>query len=322
MAAETHEELRGRRAARPRDIPRKGWRDVLLRVKDEMSKDHLTILAAGMAFYLMLAIFPALFAGLSIYGLMADPEQVSEQIARLAERLPESTAELITGQLQSIAANPDTALGWSAALSILFAVWSASKGAKAMIEGVNIAYDEEETRGFVRLQGLALAFTAGFLVFGTLSLGAIAVLPAVIDRLGLGATGTFLALAGRWVLLILLVLAALAAVYRYAPDRDDPRWSWLRPGSVVAAGLWLLASGLFSWYASSFGSFNETYGAIAGVVVLLLWLQISSLVVLLGAELNAELEHQTAVDTTRGEPEPMGRRGAVKADTVAPLPRR
>lgn len=317
---ETRDTARGRQAERPLDIPWKGWRDVLLRVKEEMDRDHLAIVAAGIAFYLMLAIFPALFAGISIYGLMASPEQVGQQIANLAGRLPESGADIITGQLQSIASGSSTALGWSAALSILFAVWSASKGAKAMIKGVNIAYDEEETRGFLKIQGLALALTAGFIVFGVLSLGSIAVVPHLVEGLGIGVGVKTLALIGRWVVLILLVLAALAIVYRFAPDRDDARWTWLQPGALVAAVLWLVASALFSWYASNFGSFNETYGSIAGVVILLLWLQISSLVVLLGAELNSELEHQTKFDTTRGEPQPRGQRGAVKADKVAEIP--
>lgn len=320
MATASGEQARGRDAERPDEMPKRGWRDVLLRVKQEVGNDHVTITAAGMAFYLMLAIFPALFAGVSIYGLLASPEQVGREIASFAERLPRDAAQILVGQLETIASGSSTKLGWGAALSILFAVWSASKGAKAMIEGVNIAYDEEETRGYLRLQGLALAFTAGAIVFGVVSLGAITVVPNVLGALGLGLFGKMLALAGRWLALIVLVLAALAVVYRYAPNRDDPQWIWLRPGSIVAAGLWLGASGLFSWYASNFGSFNETYGTIGGAIVLLLWLQISSLTVLLGAELNSELEHQTTVDTTTGAPEPMGERGAVKADTVARIP--
>ncbi|HVS66716.1 MAG TPA: YihY/virulence factor BrkB family protein [Thermoanaerobaculia bacterium] len=315
-ASEEHGRQRGRWAERPRKIPKRGWREVLQRVKREVGDDHLMIVAAGIAFYAMLALFPALFAALSIYGLVASPAEVAQQISSLAAQLPQATSDLLTNQLQSIAANSETALGWSAALSILFALWSASKGAKALIKGVNIAYDEEETRGFLKLQGLALAFTVGFIVFGILSLGAIAVLPGILASVGLGPVGEVLAQIGRWALLVVLVLVALATVYRFAPDRSGARWTWLRPGSLIAAALWLVASGLFSWYASSFGSFNETYGAIAGAVVLLLWLQISSLVVLLGAELNSELEHQTVTDTTTGQPQPMGERGAVKADTL------
>lgn len=306
----------GRRAGRPGEIPLRGWKEVVLRVKREMADDNLQILAAGIAFYLFLALFPALFAAVSIYGLVADPAALEGHLAQLAAVLPPGALDLVREQLGEIVNSSPSTLGWGVVLSILVALWSASKGAKALVGGVNVAYDEQEKRGFFKLQGMALLFTVGFVVFLPLAFGLITVVPGLLDRLPLSAAGILVAFAARWILLLLLILAVLAVVYRFAPSRDAPRWTWLSLGSFIAGGLWLIASILFSYYASHFASFNETYGTIAGAVVTLLWLQISAFVVLLGAELNAELEHQTLVDTTRGAPEPFGRRGAVKADTL------
>lgn len=305
---------RGREADRPREIPARGWRQVLGRVKEEVGRDNLSIVAAGVAFYMMLALFPALVAAVAIYGLVADPAQVQRMVGQLEGVLPSSAMGLIESQLRGLVTTAPTALGWGAALSILVALWSASKGAKSLIAGVNLVYDEEEHRGFIRLQGLALLFTLGFIVAGLLAIALITVVPNLAGMLG--EAGAVAAMVAQWVLLLALILGSLAVVYRFAPDRDDPRWRWVTPGSVAAALLWLAASALFSWYAASFGSFNETYGALAGVVVLLLWLQITFFLVLLGGELNSELEHQTRRDTTRGHPEPMGARGAVKADAA------
>lgn len=321
MDRERHEtksgrDPRGRDASRPGKIPAKGWKDVLLRVKAEIGGDNLSIVAAGIAFYVMLSIFPALVAAVTIYGLVADPAQVETVVANLSGVLPPLALGLVEEQLHGLVQSSSSTLGWGAVLSILVALWSAAKGAKALITGVNVAYDESESRGFIELQGLALVFTLGFIVMGVISVGLIAVLPNLLDRLPLGPTGTFVAFAAQWIVLLALILGALAMVYRYGPAREDARWSWVTLGSVIAGALWLAASALFSWYATSFGNFNETYGALAGVVVLLLWLQITFFLVLLGAELNAELEHQTARDSTTGEPQPMGERGAVKADTL------
>lgn len=321
MARERHEtqsgrDPRGRDASRPGKIPAKGWKDVLLRVKGEIGGDNLSIVAAGIAFYVMLSIFPALVAAVTIYGLVADPAQVEAVVANLSGVLPPSALGLVEEQLHGLVQSSSSTLGWGAILSVLIALWSAAKGAKALIKGVNVAYDEAESRGFIELQGLSLVFTLGFIVMGAISVGLIAVLPNLLDRLPLGPTATFVAFAAQWIVLLVLILTALSMVYRYGPAREHARWGWVTLGSVIAGALWLAASALFSWYATSFGNFNETYGALAGVVVLLLWLQITFFLVLLGAELNAELEHQTAVDSTTGEPQPMGERGAVKADTL------
>lgn len=304
---------RGLEADSPREVPARGWREVLGRVKEEVGRDNVSIVAAGVAFYMMLSLFPALVAAVAIYGIVADPAQVQSVIGRLEGVLPASALDLVESQLRGIVQSAPTTLGWGAALSILVALWSAAKGAKSLIAGVNLVYDEEEHRGFLRLQGLALLFTVGMVLVGLVAVALITVVPNLADMLG--AAGAVAAMVAQWVLLLVLILAGLAVTYRFAPDRDDPRWRWVTPGSVTAALLWLVASALFSWYAANFGSFNETYGALAGVVVLLLWLQITFFLILLGGELNSELEQQTRRDTTRGRPEPMGRRGAVKADT-------
>lgn len=307
---------RGRDATRPGTIPAKGWKDVLLRVKRKIGRDHVSLLAAGIAFYVMLSIFPALVAAVTIYGLVADPAEVEAVVANLSGVLPPSAVALVEDQLHGLVQSSPSSLGWGAVLSLLIALWSASKGAKALITAVNVAYDETESRSFLRFQGLALLFTVGFIVMGVVSIGLIAALPSLVERLPLGPTGTGAAFLVRWIVLLALILGALSLVYRYGPAREDARWRWITLGSFIAGGLWIAASGLFSWYVSSFASFNQTYGALAGVVVLLLWLQITFFLVLLGAELDAELEHQTALDGTTGPPEPMGERGAYVADTL------
>jgi membrane protein len=307
----------GRAAEAPSDIPAPGWKSIAKRVMAEVKEDQVQAVAAGLAFYAMLAIFPALIALVSIYGLVADPADVQEQVTSIAEALPSDAAGVVEEQLGSIVDSSSGALGWAAILSIIGALWTASSGVQQLIKSVNNAYDEEETRGFVRLRGLALLLTLGFMVVALLSLGLIVVIPPLLDSLSLGQGATWLIDIGRFLLLGAVVMVVLALIYRVAPDRDDPRWRWVSWGAVIATIIWIAASILFSVFVSQFGSYQETYGALAGVIVLLMWLFISAFIVLLGAEINSEIEHQTAVDTTTGEPAPMGRRGAVKADTVA-----
>jgi membrane protein len=307
---------RGRQARTPLQIPPQGWKDILLRVKAETKRDNLSLVAAGVAFYFMLALFPALIATVSVYGLVADPLTVEKQVGQLLRLLPPEAGAIIADQLRTIGHGAGAGLGLSLVVSVLVALWSASKGAKALIAGLNIAYEEEERRGLVRQQLVYLAFTLGFVAFAALSIGMIAVLPHLTGWLPLGRFGTGLTFALTWALVLGLLLLGLAAVYRYGPSRNNPRWQWVSVGSAVAAVLWLVASLAFSWYASRFGSFNETYGTLAGGVLLLLWLQITAYVTLLGAEMNAETEHQTAVDSTVGRPKPMGQRDATMADTL------
>lgn len=314
------EQGRGREAESPRQIPKPGWRDTLLRTKAEMSRDNLGLVAAGVAFYALLAIFPAIAAAVSVYGLVADPATVEQQMSAMMGVMPQEAASILRQQLQNVASQPSSGLGWGVVLGLLLTVWSASKGTKALMQGLNIVYDEEEDRGFIKLNATALLLTAGAIVFGVITLGLIAVLPALLGSLGLpGWLSTTVSLV-RWPVLLGAVLVALAVAYRYGPSRDEPRWQWVSPGAGLATVAWLLASIAFSVYVSNFGSYSATYGSVGAVVILMMWLYLSAYVALLGAELNAELEHQTRRDTTRGSERPMGRRDAHVADTVGRSP--
>ncbi len=307
----------GEQADTPAQIPPRGWWQVVRRAFAESSADNISILAGGVAFFAFLAVFPALIAALTLYGLVADPATVAAQVQDLAAGLPQDTQPLVAGTLASLTSPGGSTLGIGLAVSLLGALWSASGGTGNLMTAINIAYDEEETRGFVRMRGTALALTLGAIVFVLLTLGLVAVVPVLLDVLALGIVGTIIAQIVRWSLLITVVVIALAVVYRVAPDRDSPRFRWVSPGAVVATVLWVAASVAFSLYVNNFGSYNATYGALAGVVVLMLWMYLTSYIVLLGAEINAESERQTRHDTTRGEPRPMGERRAQAADTVA-----
>ncbi|SDY58432.1 YihY/virulence factor BrkB family protein [Citreimonas salinaria] len=311
---------RGRGAERPQDIPRPGWRDVLLRVKDELTADHVSIVSAGVAFFGLLAIFPAIAALISIAGLILDPAAIEQQLASVAGVLPADAAQIIESQAREVASNAGAGIGLAAAGGILFSLYSASKGMKSLIEGMNIAYDEEESRGFIALNVIALALTL-FLIVGVLiAFGATLAAPALLGQMGLSQGAQTAVTYGRWPLLAILAIFGLAVVYRYGPSREHPQWRWISPGAVVATVIWLIGSILFSIYVRNFGSYNESYGALGGVIILLTWLWLSGFIVLLGAELNSEMEHQTGKDTTTGKPLPKGERGAVKADTIGRTP--
>jgi membrane protein len=296
----------GRKAGRPREIPTSGWGDVLRRVNTRLGKDHISIVAAGVAFYGMLAIFPALAALVSIYALVADPADIQNQMSAVQGAVPEEVYSIITRQLQQIAGQSSGALGVGVVISILFALWSAAKGTKSLIIALNIAYNEDEKRGFIRLNAVALLLTLAAVLFVIVTLGLIAALPALLGNLGLPSSMEILVSLARWPLLAILVMIGLTVLYRYGPDRDQPSWRWVSWGALTATVLWLIGSALFSLYVANFGEYNETYGALAAVVILLLWLYLTAYVILLGAELNAETEHQTRRDTTRGEPPASG----------------
>ena len=313
-------ELPGVHAETPMQIPWRGWLQIVKRAWAENGADNMPIIGGGVAFFGFLAILPTLTATISIYGLVASPETVARQIESLSANLPESAADLIGDQLTSITSSSGGALTIGLIISILAALWSASGGVSNLIKAVNIAYDEVETRNFIKLRALSLALTLGTIVFVLITFGLVAVLPPLIDSLPLGVVGTVLAQVVRWALLLALMSGALSVLYRVAPDRDAPRFRWVSLGSVVVTVIWAVVSLLFSFYVNNFGSYNETYGAIAGVIVLMLWLQISVFLVLLGAEINAEVEHQTAHDTTTGDPAPMGHRNATVADQLPDPP--
>lgn len=307
---------RGREARRPSEINKAGWRDVLLRTKSEITGDHVSIVSAGVAFYTLLSLFPAIAAAISVWGLLADPQQIEQQIEAVAGYLPQQAAEIISTQAREVASGAGGGITFAAIGGLLLALWSASKGMKALMEGLNIAYDEEEKRGFIKLTLVALCLTLAAILGLVVVLGLIAVLPVLLGSLGLGATVSGLVSLLRWPLLFVLMMVALAAIYRYGPSRNAPRWRWVSWGAVVATLLWVAGSIGFSVYVRNFGSYNETYGSIGAIIILLTWFWLSAFIVLAGAELNAEMEHQTGRDSTGGRPQPRGRRGAQMADTV------
>ena len=303
---------RGREADEPDEIPAPGWKDIALRVKDEMKTDHVSLSASGVAFHLFLALAPGLAAAVSIYGLVADPSNVTSIADRLGSSVPQALSDLIEQQLGSVVSADGGALGIGAVVGILLAVWSASSGMGNMIEAINIAYDEDpDDRPFWKKRGVALAFTLLFIVF-------VAVVGTILG-LAASTSGALAVVTGIGAALVsgVLFVLVLSVFYRYGPDRDGAEWSWVSVGAVIAVVLWLVASAAFSFYVANFGSYNETYGALGAIVVVLLWLFISALVVMLGAEINAEMERQTSADTTKGPEQPIGQRDANAADTVA-----
>jgi len=303
-------------ADRPEEIPARGWLQVAKRVKDEAKADNASLLAGGVAFFALLALVPLLVAVLAIWGIFASPADATRLIRDLASGLPNSAQRLVSDQLRSISTRSNGGLGITAIISIVIALWSASSGTKHLIEAVNTAYDEEEGRGFVRVRGLALLLTLGAIVFLLVAIGFIAVVPSALDDAGIpDAVRTAVEIA-IWPALGVMMVLGLAVLYRVAPDRDDPKWRWVSWGAVVATVLWLVGSAGFAVYASNFGSYDETYGSLGGVVVLMLWLYLTALVVVLGAEINAALETQTVRDSTTGPERPLGHRGAEAADSL------
>jgi membrane protein len=311
---------RGRNAEHPRELPTSGWRDILWRVKEETAKDNISMIAAGVAFYLMLAIFPLLAATVSIYGLVADPADVQRNFESVAGVIPEQARSIMIDQLTAVSSASGGQLGFGVVLSLGLTLWSASRGVIAMITALNIAYDETESRSFVKLNAIALALTLAMIIFMIVTLAVVVGLPVVIGYLNLSETVEWVIRLARWPILAVAVIVGLAVLYRYAPDRDAPRWRWVSSGAVVATVIWLLGSIAFSVYVSNFADYNKTYGAMGAVIILLLWFNLSSYAVLLGAELNSEMEHQTARDTTKGLERPLGQRRAYVADTVGRQP--
>ena len=304
----------GEDAEKPSQIPARGWLQIVKRGWAEAKADQVPLLGAGVAFYAFLALFPAIIALVTLYGLFADPAIIAQQVNSLSA-LPEDVRQLIVGQVQS---RNQTALGWSAVVAILIALFSASGGVNNLMTAINTAYDEEDKRSGIKKRLIALVLTLGAIVFIAIMLGLVAVLPPVLGAFfGDSPVINVLLQIARWVLLVVLVTAALAVLYRVAPDRDAPKMRWVSVGAIAATVLWLIASIGFSIYVATFGNYAKTYGVFAGIIVLLFWLWITSYAILLGAEINAEAEQQTEADTTTGPAEPLGQRGAVKADSTA-----
>lgn len=307
---------RGRQAQSPDDIPAQGWMDIAWRVYGEIGKDRILAVAAGVTFYGLLAIFPAIGAFVSLYGLVADASTISEHLSELGAVLPGGALEVIGEQVQRITSKDDAALGFAFFSGLAISLWSANAGVKAVFDALNVAYEETERRSFIVLNLWSLAFTAGAILFLVLALSGVVAVPVVLGYVGLGAVADWVVWISRWPALLLVTLGALAVLYRYGPCRDRAQWTWLAPGSILAGIGWLGFSMLFSWYVASFANYNETYGSLGAAIGFLTWMWLSVTIILVGAELNAETEHQTVSDTTEGPPLPMGQRGARMADRV------
>ena len=312
----TPETERGREATGPTQIPPPGWKDILLRSWREVSDNNIFLAAGGVTYAVLLALFPALAALVSIYGLLLDPAQVEQQVKSLSSILPPETTQMISDELHSLVSHSSSTLGVGVIVSLLLALWSASRGMSGLISALNMAYQQSETRSFIRLNATAVGLTVLMLIGGTIIIALVGVLPAAVQFVGLGAITKWLVLILEWPLLIAVVMTGLAVLYRYGPNRDKPHWRWVSPGAGAATLLWLIGSIGFSAYVNHFNSYSATYGSLGGVVILLTWLWLSSFVALFGAVINAQSERQTVADSTVGKPEPLGGRRAYAADTV------
>jgi membrane protein len=289
---------------------------VLWRTWSSISNDRVTLIAAGVTYYILLSLVPTLAAFVSLYGLFSDPATVNEHVSGLAVIVPEGGMAIIDQQLTRLSSQGGTTLGWALAVSLGIALWSASNGVKAMFEAMNVAYGEKEKRNFLHLNALALLFTLGGVVAAIVMIAIVVAIPLVLGFLGVPPGLGGLVQGSGYVLLAILLFVGIAAIYRFGPSREQAQWQWVSPGAVLSVVLILVASLLFSWYAANFANFEKTYGSLGALIGLLTWMWISATVVIVGAELNAESERQTARDSTIGEGEPMGERGAVAADTL------
>ncbi len=278
--------------ARPEPEAR-DWKRVAKRVFVSISEDRLLANAAAVTFYGLLAMFPALATLISLYGLVADPHTIQNQLATMRGVMPGGGMQIISDQVHSLISAPTKALGFGAVFGILVAFWSANSGMKAMFDALNAAFEAKEKRSFVKLTLVTMAFTIGGLVLVVLAIAAFVAVPAIIHFIGLGPTGDLLISLLRWPVLLVVVALALAFLYRYGPDRPGARWRWISWGNGLATVLWLLASAGFSYYVANFGSYNKTYGSLGAAVGFMTWIWISTIILLIGAELNAELQKTT-----------------------------
>src|SRR6202048_3017714 len=309
---------RGRLSTNPFQIPWAGVKDILWRTYVSTGEDRLLATAAGVVFFGLLAIFPAVTALVSCYGLFATPSTIGANLQTLALMLPEGSFQIVQDQIERGLEKGDTALGATFLFGLALAIWSANAGVKAVIDALNVVYEERENRSFVRLNLLSLAFTSGGIVALLLMVSAVVAFPLVLVHVGPPPASQFIVNLLRWPLLFLMLLIALGVLYRFGPSRRAARWEWLSVGTLAAALLWIAGSCLLSWYLSNFGNYDATYGSLGAAIGLMMWMWMSAIIVLCGAELNSEIEHQTALDTTVGHPKPLGGRGAVMADTLGP----
>jgi membrane protein len=307
----------GQNARAPGEIPARGWWAVAKRVAREAISDRLPMVASSCAFYAMLALFPAISVLISLYGLFLDPATVEGQLEAVRDVLPGAAFEMVASRVHDLASKGSTVLSWGVVIGTALALWSATFGTKALMNALNSAYEEHESRGLIHYNLLAIGLTLSGIVGVAVALSIIVGVPALLRFTWLGPIADIAVRLVSFLLLVGFVTLGLSVLYRLGPSRREAKWRWISPGSVMAAVLWLTASALFSLYVGRFATYDATYGPLGAVVVVLMWFYISAFVVLLGAELNAELELQTWRDTTTGPDKPMGKRGAYVADHVA-----
>jgi len=311
-------EDRGRTADSPAEMPILGWNDVLLRVWVGMREERVLLISGGAAFFLLLGLFPAITAFVSIYGLFFDPKTAMKHVVALEEFFPRSGIEIIRERLQHVASQGKGSLTLSLGVGVVFAFWGANRGVKAIFDAINVAYEEKEKRSFVHLNVLASLFTLAAILTVIVLISALGILPTILDLIGFGPITKLLVGAGRWIALIMLLTAGISLLYRYGPSRNCAKWPWITWGGALAAGAWVAASASFSFFLRNFDNFEPVYGSLGALIGLLMWIWISVTIVIVGAKINAELEHQTTRDTTVGPPRSKGERGAVVADHTGP----
>jgi membrane protein len=314
--ARAREPGRGREANTPEQIPLRGWSDILWRVLSSISADRILSTSGGVAFFSLLAIFPGIAAIVSLYGLFADASTIGKHLTLLSGILPAGVLALIADQITFIARQGNDTLGTAFLIGIFVALFSANAAMAALFDALNVVYDEKEKRSVVRFYATTLLFTIAGILFVIVAITGVVFLPLILKFFGLTATTEGLLAILRWPILFVTIVASLGFIYRYGPSRRDARWRWVTWGSIVAALLWIAASMLFSTYVATFDSYNKTYGSLGAAVGFMMWLWISAVIILLGGELNAETEHQTARDSTEGRAKPLGSRGAMMADHV------
>lgn len=309
---------RGRFAATPLQMTWLGWKDVLIRTWNEAAEDRLMSVAGSVAFFTLLAMVPGLSVVISVYGLFTEPVQVFGQIGAIASYLPEAGRQIIEDQARRLTSQPPAALSFNLILSLLIAGWSANAAIKGLFDGLNVIYGETEKRSFLRFNAISLLTTLGAVALFIGALVVIAVIPAVIETIPFAGRLEWIVAALSWPVFFTIAVGSISVLYWIGPSRRPARWPWMLPGAIIAALVWAAVSGGFSWYVSTLGNYTATFGSLSAVIVFMTWLWLSATVILFGAELNSELEHQTSEDTTMGHPKPIGMRGAVVADRIGP----
>jgi membrane protein len=312
-ARESH---RGRGALHPLNIPWKGWKDILWRTAKRSSHDRLLSVAAGVVFYSLLALFPAVAAVVSCYGLFASTSSINQHLSFLGGVIPHEAYSIVENQVMHVVARGEARLSFNFVLGLAVALWSANAGAKALMDALNIVYGEDEKRSYLRLNLLSLTFTVAGVAAMLIAIGVMVLVPVWLSQFGLAQFSETIVNVARWPALMIGMLLGVSVLYRYGPSRCRAKWEWISVGAVFATLTWFAGSAALSWYLSDFANYDATYGSLGAAIGTMMWLWMSAAVVLLGAELNAEIEHQTAMDSTVGGQKPLGARGATMADTV------